>query len=105
VLIESIDEYAEGKITLKLSRAARQHELPATLSERAELTQQTRLADPRLTRHSQGARGTPGDRIKRIAHRPKLGDTPHKYRRETGKAGRHGWRTHDQAGRSVNSQD
>src|SRR4051812_26295661 len=80
MLIQSVDEHAEGQVTLKFGRAPRQHELAVTLGKRAKLTQQTRLADPGLAHHRKSARTPAREGGKRIARASKLRNASDKDR-------------------------
>jgi hypothetical protein len=56
VLVKCVDEYPEGQISLELRCRPVQDELPTRVSASRELSEQSGLADPGLTRQSERSR-------------------------------------------------
>ena len=73
VVVERIDEDPERQLTLELRRAPRQHGLPLRVRTRAELPEQTGLADTRFPSQLDGAAPPFLELVQGVLEHPNLG--------------------------------
>ena len=76
VAIERIDEGAEGEVALELRCGAGEDNVPPRLRAPAQLSEQPRLADARLSLDRQAGRLAPVQRVKHLLEASQLSLAP-----------------------------
>ena len=76
VVVERVEEYAEGQVALELGGTAGEHQMSAFLGARAQLGEEAGLADPGLPNHCDNRSGSPRHGVQHALERLEFGVAP-----------------------------